>query len=75
MYTERLKLYFVANDVKAEKQAAVLLTKISSYTYKLVRDLCAPNKPNRKFFAELVKLVNDHLNPISSETMERCKFY
>ncbi|XP_071574649.1 uncharacterized protein [Temnothorax nylanderi] len=74
-YTERLELYFVANDVKAEKQAAVLLTKISSDTYKLVRDLCAPDKPNTKSLAELVKLVSDHLNPKPSETMERCKFY
>ncbi|XP_066598829.1 uncharacterized protein [Prorops nasuta] len=52
-YTERLELYFVANDVKADKQAAVLLTKISANTYKLIRDLCAPDKPNTKTFAEL----------------------
>jgi len=74
-YTERLELYFIANDVKTEKQAAVLLTKISPDTYKLVRDLCAPDKPSTKSYAELVKLVNDHLNPKPSETMERCKFY
>nr|XP_046478641.1 uncharacterized protein K02A2.6-like [Neodiprion pinetum] len=75
MYTERLELYFVANDVRAEKQAAVLLTKISPNTYKLVRDLCAPEKPSTKTFEELVKLINNHLNPKPSETMERCTFY
>ncbi|XP_029163713.1 uncharacterized protein K02A2.6-like [Nylanderia fulva] len=74
-YTERLELYFVANDVKDEKQAAVLLTKISADTYKLIRDLCTPVKPSAKTFAQLVKLVNDHLNPKPSETMERCKFH
>lgn len=74
-YTERLELYFVANDMKEEKRAAVLLTKISADTYKLVRDLCAPDKPSAKTFAQLVKLVNDHLNPKPSETMERCKFH
>lgn len=74
-YTERLELYFVANDIKTEKQAAVLLTKISPDTYKLVRDLCAPAKPSTKTFKELVKLINDHLNPKPSETMERCKFH
>lgn len=62
-YTERLELYFVANDVKAEKQAAVLLTKISPDTYKLVRDLCVPDKPDTKTFKDLIKLINDHLNP------------
>ncbi|XP_071578069.1 uncharacterized protein [Temnothorax nylanderi] len=75
MYAERLELYFVANDVKEEKQAAVLLTKISADTYKLVRDLCAPDKPSTKTFKDLVKLINDHLNPKPSETMERCKFH
>ncbi|XP_071638445.1 uncharacterized protein [Temnothorax longispinosus] len=75
MYAERLELYFVANDVKEEKQAAVLLTKISADTYKLVRDLCAPDKPSTKTFKDLVKLINDHLNPKPLETMERCKFH
>ena len=75
IYAERLELYFVANDVKEEKQAAVLLTKISADTYKFVRDLCAPDKPSTKTFKELVKLINDHLNPKPSETMERCKFH
>lgn len=53
---------------------AVLLTKISPDTYKLVKNWCAPNKPKEKSFAELVKLVKDHLCPKPSETMERCKF-
>lgn len=74
MYTERLELYFEANDIEDEKQVAVLLTKISPDTYKLVRNLCAPQKPKEKTFAQLVKLVTDHLCPKPSETMERCKF-
>lgn len=74
MYTERLELYFDANDIEEEKQVAVLLTKISPETYKLVKNLCAPQKPKEKTFAALVKLVTDHLCPKPSETMERCKF-
>lgn len=74
-YTERLELYFVANDVKVKKQAAVLLTKISPKIYKLVCVLCTPDKPSTKSFAEIVKLIKKHLNPKPSETMERCKFY
>lgn len=73
-YIERLDLYFVANDVKAEKQVAVLLTKISPETYKLVRDLCAPNKPNTKTYKELTEMIQNHLNPKPSEAMERYKF-
>lgn len=73
-YTERLDLYFLANDVKDEKKVPILLTKISPETYKLARDLCAPAKPGTKTYDELVKVINDHLNPKPSETMERYKF-
>ncbi|XP_070519751.1 uncharacterized protein [Cardiocondyla obscurior] len=74
-YIERLEMYFLANDVSNEKKVAVLLTKISLDTYKLIRDLCAPVKPNSKSFNKLSKLVQDHLNSKSSEIMEKSKFY
>lgn len=48
LYAERLELYFEANDIPENKQVAVLLTKISPDTYKLVRNLCAPDKPKYK---------------------------
>lgn len=59
-YTERLELYFLVNDVKAEKQAAVLLTKINPETYNLAKDLCAPHKPSTKTYAQLVALIKAH---------------
>jgi hypothetical protein len=71
LYSERLELYFVANDILAGKQVPVLLTKISPETYKLLRDLCAPAKPSEKTYAELVKIP---LCPRPSKAMERCKF-
>ncbi|XP_018403221.1 PREDICTED: uncharacterized protein LOC108780125 [Cyphomyrmex costatus] len=75
LYTERLELYFTANDIEEEKQVPVLLTKVSADTYKLIKDLCAPTKPKDKTFDQLVKLVKDHLCPKPSEAMERCKFH
>lgn len=57
-YIERLELYFVANDIAVEKQTAVLLTKISTDTYTLVRDLCTPTKPKYKTFQQLVNIVS-----------------
>lgn len=74
-YTERLELYFLVNDIPAEKHAAVLLTKIDPETYNLTRDLCMPDKPSTKTYAQLVALIKDHLNPKPSEAMERCKFH
>ena len=43
-------------------------------TYKLMRNLCAPEKPGDKTFDDLVKLVKDHQNPKPSETVQRFKF-
>jgi len=53
IYTERLELYFLANDVKNEKKVPILLTKINPETYKLARDLCAPKKSGEKTYDQL----------------------
>ncbi|XP_029159162.1 uncharacterized protein LOC114931347 [Nylanderia fulva] len=74
-YTERLELYFLANDVENAKKVPVLLTKISAEAYKLIRDLCAPDKPITKTYEQLIKLTSNHLCPKPSEAMERCKFH
>lgn len=51
-----------------------MLTKVSTEAYTLIRDLCNPIKPKSKPYAELVKLVQEHLCPKPSEAIERCKF-
>ena len=57
-YTERLSLYFAANDVtEAGKQRAILLSVCGAPTYKLIQNLVAPAKPTDKTFDELVVLV------------------
>jgi hypothetical protein len=43
-------------------------------TYKLVRDLLAPTKPNEKAYADIVKIVKDHKHPEPSEINSRFKF-
>ncbi len=48
-YSERLEMYFVANDVtNAQKKRAILLSACGASTYKLVRSLVAPDKPTDK---------------------------
>ena len=75
-YCERLEQYFVANDVEdAGKQRAILLSVCGSTTYQLIRNLVAPAKPTERTFGELVKLVNEHLTPPPSVTMQRFKFH
>ena len=66
MYIERVEFYFIANGIEdPEKKRAVLLTVSGRATYKLVRNLSAPNKPAKKSYDEVVALVKSHytLNP------------
>ncbi len=65
-YAERLELYFTANDiVTGKKQQAILLLSIcGAETYRLIRDLVTPTKPPEKTFAELVKIVKHHHQPL-----------
>ena len=45
-YTERLELYFAANEItEADTRRAILLTVVGAQTYKLFRNLVYPRKP------------------------------
>lgn len=73
-YCERVELHLIANGVdNAERKRAVLLGSCGASTYHLIRRLVSPNKPTDKTFHEIVKLVKDHLTPLSC-TMLRYKF-
>ena len=64
VYCERLEQFFQANGVAtAEKQRAVLLSVCGSSTYLLIRNLVSPEKPTEKTYAQLVKLVREHVSP------------
>ncbi|XP_029156062.1 uncharacterized protein K02A2.6-like [Nylanderia fulva] len=73
-YVERLEMYFIAHDVKAEKKAAQLLTRLDEDAFKLVKQLVAPDRVATKTYADLIKTMSDYLAPKPSEVMERCKF-
>ncbi|XP_077257683.1 uncharacterized protein LOC143894883 [Temnothorax americanus] len=73
-FVERLELYFTAKDIKEEKQAAHLLTRLDEEAFSLMKQLVAPDKLNTKKFNDLVTIMTGHLNPKPSEIMERCKF-
>ena len=49
-YTERLAQYFTANDiVSAEKRRAILISSCGAVTYRLMKDVLAPEAPTRKW--------------------------
>ena len=73
-YTERLQQYFTANDVAEGKQKAILLSGCGVATYRLIKNLTAPDKPTDKTFAQLVQLVGEHHNPKPSVIVEHFRF-
>ena len=57
------------------KRRAILLSVCRSKVYKPMCNLLAPAKPKEKSYQELVKLIQDHLAPTSSEIAQRLKFH
>lgn len=74
-YVKRVKAYFLVNDIKPNVQTAYLITLIGNDTYDLLTDLCSPEEPESKGFEDLVTLVDNHLNPKSSEVAERMSLH
>lgn len=72
---QKLEEYFIANDIEsADKKKAILLSVVGAETYQLIRSLVAPAKPKEKSFGNLVKLVQEHHQPIPSAIVQRYKF-
>ena len=74
-YVERLEQFFEANSItEAVKKRAILLTCIGPSTYRLLRSLVTPDKPDSKTFKDLVAVLKDHYDPKPSPIVERFKF-
>ena len=76
LYTERLGQFFVANDIADDKKkVAVLLTVVGTRAYELLHSLLAPTLPSEKNYDELVKALQEHLNPKPLVIAERFRFH
>ena len=65
-YTERVELFFAANDVADDKKVA---------TYSLIRNLVAPDRPQDKPYNELVDALKAHFEPKPIVIAERFHFH
>uniref|UniRef100_H3B0J1 Uncharacterized protein n=1 Tax=Latimeria chalumnae TaxID=7897 RepID=H3B0J1_LATCH len=73
---EQLEHFFTANDIKDEgKKHAILLSVCGSKTYKLLRNLVAPENPGEFTFDQLKSLVQEHYNPRPSMIVQRSNSY
>ncbi len=75
MYTERIEQYFAVNDIADEKRVPALLSAMGGKAYSLLRSLTVPEKPANKTFAEIVKIMQDHLSPKPLLIAERFRFH
>ncbi|KAJ8909627.1 hypothetical protein NQ315_007335 [Exocentrus adspersus] len=76
IYAERLEQYFVANKIEDDKlQVATLLSVVGVETYKLLRNLCHPDLPKSKKYAELTALLRKQYLPQVNFWRERRRFY
>ncbi|KOB69967.1 Uncharacterized protein OBRU01_15971 [Operophtera brumata] len=74
-YVRRVKQFIALNEVKETLHVSTLVTLVGPQCYDLMCDLCAPDLPEDKSWAVLVKLIKDHLEPERSEIAERHPYY
>jgi transposase InsO family protein len=75
-YTERLDLYFSANDIEDEgRKRSILLTACGAESYKTLRNLLQPEKPTDKSYRDLITLLQKHYHPPPSSFISRYKFH
>ena len=72
-YADRFEAYVAANDIDND-EVNVFLAVISPDAYKLLKNLCDPENPNTKTFAQLSQLLQGHLEPAPIVIAERHKF-
>ena len=74
-YLEWVEQNFIANDIKEEKQVAVILSLMGNKTYGLLRHLSAPAKPSSLSLKTIVESLQKHLSPKPLLITERFCFH
>lgn len=76
LYKERLENYFLVCSIEnPDRKKAFLINCIGPKPYKLVRDLCTPDTPASKTYAELCVILDLHYTPPIIAYKERRRFY
>ena len=69
---------FIANDIGCGNQTkckAILFSAIGEKTYRVLEDLCTPQKPSDKSLEEITQLLLEHFKPKHLVVTESFKFY
>ena len=76
-WLEQLEEGFILEDLgvdKDRKRVASLLTYIGRYGYEILKNLCAPDKPNTFKYDDLTRALKEHVNPKPVVMVERHRF-
>ena len=60
-YVARVKLYFTANEIEAERQVPAFLSIIGSKLFALTADLVSPKAPQDCSLDELIKALSNSI--------------
>ena len=75
VYLERTKIFFVVNDIPADKKVPVFLNSVGGTAYGVLRNLVAPNNPMDKTFDEIIAKLTEHYDPKPLIIVERYHFH
>ena len=74
-YADRFDAFLLANKIEDSRKSSLLLATIGPEPYKLLKNLCQPDKPSSKTYGELKQLLKDHYQPEPIVIAERHKFW
>ena len=58
-YLDRMDAFMAANKVENELKCSVFLSIIGSQTFKLLKNLCSPDNPKEKTYAQLCEILTE----------------
>ena len=74
-YRDRVDCFMSANSIEQAKRTDLFLVIIGPEAFKLVKNLCSPNKPSTKTYDQLKNLMNNYYNPEPVVIAERHQFW
>lgn len=74
-YADRCDAFMEVNEIPAAKRINLFLASVSPTTYKLLKNLCSPDNPNTKTYAQLKKVLKGYYQPAPIVIAERRKFW
>ena len=73
---ERFQQFLIATKIDEEEcKRAIFQNKIGQSTYRILRNLVSPKKPEEETLVNLAKIMQSHFKPAPSEIVEHCKFH